>query len=433
MNHDEQSRREFLKRALAAGTAVAVPTAMSRAAIPAPGRGAKLNLAIIGVDGRGGRNLKNVSSENIVALCDIDRNRLKGAASRYPKARTYEDYRDVFKHDLDGVVVSTPDHMHAFPVVDALKRKLNVYCEKPLTHSIYEARLISRLTAKNGTVTQMGNQIHNHPSQNYRRAVEFVKSGLLGPVKRVHVWQGGGVKTGKRVKQSTPPAHVNYDRWIGPAPYRPYHRSHFHFDWRYWWDFGGGQLADFICHYMDLPYWALDLKYPKTVVAVGKKGHNGDNECPNFMKVDYYFEERAKLPPVHITWYHGGWKPKGAEVYRKGSAVLFEGGNGRMLVDYTTRKLFLENPVKPPKPFISDSKGHHREWLDAVRKGDSDTTCNFQYGALITECGHLGNLSYRLGQKKFDWNADKMKAVGVSGAEAIIKRPYRKGWKLAVE
>jgi len=440
------SRREFLKQALLAGTAVAGPPLLktgSRAA--APKRREKLNLAVIGVAGRGRANLKAVSGENIVALCDIDRQHLAVAAKKVPAAKTYENFRDVFdRHkDLDGVVVSTPDFMHVFPVVEALRRKLAVYCEKPLTHSIHEARLISRLTEKTKAVTQMGNQIHNHPSQNYRRAVEIIQAGVIGPVHRVHVWQGGGidwrngVKRGRRVEKASPPQHVNYDLWIGPAPYRPYDPSHFHFNWRYWWDFGGGQLADFVCHYMDVPYWALKLKSPKTVVAVGKKGHDGDNDCPHFMKVDYFHEARGSLPAVHVTWYHGGWKPKGAEVYKKNSAVLFEGTDGRLLVDYTTRKLFLQAGKKagPVKPTIPDSNGHHREWLEAVRAGNPETTCNFRYGALITECGHLGNLSYRLGQKKFDWNAGNMKPVGLSkaetaAAEKIIHREYRAGWSL---
>jgi hypothetical protein len=184
----------------------------------------------------------------------------------------------------------------------------------------------------------------------------------------------------------------------------------------------------------------LKLKYPKTVVATGKKGHDGDNDCPNFMKVDYHFEAeerpgRSQRPgrlPVHLTWYHGGWKPQGAEIYKKGSAVLFEGTEGRLLVDYTTRKLFLQSgkTAASVKPTIPDSKGHHREWLDAVRTGNPNTTCNFQYGALVTECGLLGNLSYRLGQKKFDWDAANMKAVGLEGADAIIRREYRSGWSL---
>ena len=441
--HDERSRREFLKQALIAGTSLAAAPLAAREQSQAaePKRKEKLNLAVIGVAARGGANLNGVAGENIVALCDVDRKHLSAAAARFPSAKTYENYRDVFdRHkDLDGVVVSTPDFMHVFPVVEALKRKFAVYCEKPLTHSIYEARLISRLTAKHKAVTQMGNQIHNHESQNYRRAVEIVQAGVLGPVRRVHVWQGGGinwqhgVKRGRRVEKATPPKHVNYEQWIGPAPYRPYDPSHFHFNWRYWWDFGGGQLADFVCHYMDLPYWALGLKYPRTVVATGNKGHDGDNDCPNFMKVDYHFEARGKQPPVHVTWYHGGWKPKGAEIYRKNSAVLFEGPQGRLLVDYTTRKLFLQSGkhAAAVKPTIPDSKGHHREWLDAVRAGNPNTTCNFQYGALVTECGHLGNLSYRLGKKKFDWDAKQMKAVGLNGAAAIIKREYRKGWALA--
>ena len=438
MSDVERSRREFLKQALVAGTAVAAPSLLvsseTQASFRSKKKGDKLNLAVIGVAGRGGANLNGVSGENIVALCDIDRNRLAAAAKRFPSAKTYENFRDLFdgQKDLDGVVVSTPDFMHAFPVVEGLKRKLAVYCEKPLTHSIHEARVISRLTAKSKAVTQMGNQIHNHPSQNYRRAVEIVQAGTIGPIHRVHVWQGGGVRTGKRVKTGTPPSHINYEQWLGPAPYRPFHESHFHFNWRYWWDFGGGQLADFVCHFMDVPFWALGLKYPKTVVATGRKGHDGDNLCPNFLKVDYHFGARGKQPPVHVTWYHGGWKPKGAEIYKKGSAVLFEGSDGRFLVDYTTRKLFLQSgkTAKPVKPTIPNSKGHHREWLDAVRSGNPNTTCNFQYGALITECGHLGNLSYRLGQKKFDWKAEKMQAVGVSGAAAIIKREYRKGWVL---
>jgi len=226
---------------------------------------------------------------------------------------------------------------------------------------------------------------------------------------------------------------VNYDQWLGPAPYRPFSESHFHFNWRYWWDFGGGQLADFICHYMDLPYWALGLKYPRSVVATGKKGHDGDNACPNFMRVDYEFPARSEQPPVHITWYHGGWKPKGAEIYKKNSAVLFEGTDGRVLADYTTRKIFMQagKEARPVKPTIPDSIGHHQEWIDAVKKGPgTPTTCNFQYGARLTEAGHLGNISYRVGKKKLLWDAENMRATNCPEADRYIRREYRKGWSL---
>ena len=433
---DITSRREFLKAAVAAGTslpAAGVLLGSHPAVAAARSPNEKLNLGVIGVAGRGASNLGGVSSENIVALCDIDAGRLGKAAAKYPRARAVEDYRRVLDiKNLDGVVVSTPDHMHAIPVAAALRRGLAVYCEKPLTHSIHEARLISRLTAESKAVTQMGNQIHNHSSGNYRRVVETIQAGAIGAVRRVHVWQGGGVRVGKRVTAGTPPTGVNYDRWIGPAPFRPFHPSHFHFNWRYWWDFGGGQLADFVCHYMDLPYWALGLDYPRVIVATGRKGHDGDNDCPNHMRVDYQFDENKSRPAVHITWYHGGWKPKGAEVYQKGSAVLFEGTDGRLLADYTSRKLFLQGGKKAPevKPTIPDSVGHHREWIEAVKGGDPNTTCNFRYGALLTECGHLGNLSYRLGQKRLTWDAKAMRATDCPEADAIIRREYRKGWTL---
>jgi predicted dehydrogenase len=430
---DVRSRREFLQAAVAAGTTI--PAGLSLLApsrVQAEKRSAneKLNLAIIGVAARGGANLRGVSSENIVVLCDIDSKRLGQAAETYPRAKTYADYRRVFDHkNLDGVVVSTPDHMHAIPVVQALRQGLAVYCEKPLAHSVHEIRTIRDATAKAKVVTQMGTQIH--AGDNYRRVVETIQAGTIGPIKRVHVWLGSGVRTGQRVKEGTPPAHVDYDLWLGPAPYRPFHTSHFHFNWRFWWDFGGGQLADFWCHYVDLVFWALKLKAPTTVAAQGEKGHDGDNECPNFMRIDYTFPAMGKQPPVHMTWYQGGWKPKGAEVYGKGSAVLFEGADGRLLADYGSKKLFLEGgqEAKPVEQSIPNSIGHHKEWIEAV-KGNGKTTCHFEYGGALAEAGLLGNVSYRVGKKKLDWDAEKLKATNCPEADQYIRREYRKGWVL---
>jgi len=429
------SRRRFLQAALAAGTAV--PLART---VPAFAAGAKatrspnekLQLACIGVGGRGHDNLMGVASENIVALCDIDAARLAKAAGEFPNAKTYDDYRRVFDHDnLDGVVVSTPDHMHAIPVAEALRRGLPVYCEKPLTHSIYEMRYIRRLAAEAKVATQTGNQIHDHPAGNYRRVVELLQAGVIGPVRRVHIWLPPMVKACKRVKESQVPEGISYDLWIGPAPYRPFHPTSFHFDWRFWWDFGGGQLSDFICHYMDLPYWALGLKYPSTIHATGEKGHDGDNDVPAKMRVEYEFEERPYQPAVHITWYHGGGKPEGAEVYEKNAAVLFEGDDGRLLADYTTRKVFMNagKEERTVNPSIPDSIGHHEEWLRAIRTG-GPTTCPFEYGGLLTECGHLGNVSYRAGQKKLEWDAEAMRFPNAPEAEQFLKREYRKGWSL---
>ncbi|MBT4867840.1 MAG: Gfo/Idh/MocA family oxidoreductase [Planctomycetaceae bacterium] len=430
---DVRSRREFLQAAVAAGTTIpAGLSLLAPARVRAEKRSAneKLNLGIIGVAARGGANLNGVSGENIVVLCDIDSKRLGQAAERFPKAKTYADYRRVFDHkNLDGVVVSTPDHMHAIPVVQALRQGLAVYCEKPLAHSVHEIRTIREETAKAKVVTQMGTQIH--AGNNYRRVVETIQAGTIGPVKRVHVWLGSGVRTGQRVKQGTPPAHVDYDLWLGPAPYRPFHTSHFHFNWRYWWDFGGGQLADFWCHYVDLVFWALKLKAPTTVAAQGEKGHDGDNECPNQMRIDYIFPAMGKQPPVHLTWYQGGWKPKGAEVYGKGSAVLFEGDDGRLLADYGSKKLFMEGGQQPDpiEQTIPNSIGHHKEWIEAV-KGNGKTTCHFEYGGALAEAGLLGNVSYRAGKKKLEWDAEKLKATNCPEADQYIRREYRKGWVL---
>jgi predicted dehydrogenase len=425
------SRREFLHAALAAGTAVSSGWS-PRTALAQEPRSAneKLNLAVIGVAARGGANLSGVAHENVVVLCDIDSTRLDQAAENFRAAKKLVDFREIFAlPNIDGVVVSTPDHTHAIPVAMALKNNWPVYCEKPLTHSLYEARVLRRLHIEHPVATQMGNQIHSD-LHNYRRVVEAVRSGVLGDITRVHVWQGGGVRTGQRVQQAEPPKNVNYDLWLGPAPYRPFHESHFHFNWRYWWDFGGGQLADFGCHYMDLPFWALELGAPSTITAKGEKGHDGDNECPNLLQVDYQFPARGAYPAVQLTWYHGGWMPEGAAEYKRNSAVLFEGTEGRLIADYGTNKIFLNSgkTAEPIAPSIPDSIGHHKEWCHAIRTGET-TGSHFGYAGNLTEAVHLGNLAYRVG-KPITWDAAALKAVGCPEADPIINRKYRDGWTL---
>lgn len=427
------NRRQFIQASLAAGTAATTGMlARPQQASGAPERSANelLKLAVIGVAARGGSNLKGVGHEQVAVLCDIDEQRLNQAAEQFPHAKKLVDFREVFEiPDLDGILVSTPDHTHAIPVAMALKKGLPVYCEKPLTHSLYEARVLRRLNAEARVATQMGNQIHSDLS-NYRRVVEIVRSGVIGEVNRVHVWLGSGVRTGQRVTEGTPPAHVHYDLWLGPAPERPFHESHFHFNWRYWWDFGGGQLGDFGCHYMDLPFWALQLGAPTTITAHGEKGHDGDNECPQRLQVDYQFPARGDAPPVHLTWYHGGWRPDGAEQYQKNSAVLFEGTEGRVLADYGTNKIFLNSgaTAQPVKPWITDSIGHHKEWLRAIRTGET-TGSHFEYAANLTEAVHLGNIAYRVG-KPIAFDAVNLKCVDCPEADPIIRREYRAGWVL---
>jgi len=434
--HDSRhsiSRRDFLAAAVAAGTAVPVVDALSRSAQAAPRKKSpneRLNLAVVGLGGQGLYDLRETSSENIIALCDVDAKHLDRAAEKHPHAKKIEDFRHVLDLDnLDGVVVGTPDFAHAIVVVAALRRRLPVYSEKPLTRTIQELRTLLDATRDANVPTQTGNQIH--AGSNYRRSVDIVRAGVLGPVRRVYIWQKTSVRALKLAKEATVPAGLNYDLWLGPVAYRPFNPAFFHFDWRYWWDFGGGHLADFCCHYMDVPFWALDLTYPSTVHAWGKKTYDGDNDMPDAMRVEYEFPARGDKPPVHLTWYQGSYEPEWLGVYGKQSAVLFEGENGRLLLDYKTRKLFLEPGLEAAAvpQTIPDSPGHHKEWIDAIKTG-SKPTSPFEYGGLLTEAGLLGNVSYRVGQKKLVWDAVAARATNCPEADRFLQSDYRAGWSL---
>lgn len=434
---DSVSRRDFLRAAMAAGTCL--PAGLEIIANPARAadekpRSAndKLNLAIIGVAAKGRDNLNNVASENIVAICDIDAKRLDDVAKIYPAAQKFDDWRKAIDvKGLDGVVVSTPDHTHAGPTLASLQRGLAVYCEKPLTHTVAEARKVGEFTKRYKNVTQMGTQIH--AGDNYRRVVEMVQGGVIGPVTRVHVWLASSVPSFKKpAPDAMPPEHVKYDLWLGPAPYRPFSEAHFHFNWRYWWDFGGGSMADFFCHYCDLAFWALGLTQPTSVVCSrSEKVHDGDNEPPTRMQVDYQFPARGDQPAVALSWYQGGWKPEGADMYGKSSAVLFEGRDGRILADYGTNKVFMQEgkELKKVEPSIPNSIGHWKEWIEAT-KTKGPTTCNFEYASNLTESALLGNVSLKAGMKTLDWKADTMKISGAADAEKFLTKEYRKGWEL---
>lgn len=429
------SRRRFL--AASAG-ALAAPAALS-----ARGANEKLNLAVVGVANRGGDNLRGVSSENIVALCDIDPANAAKAREQFPKAAYFTDYRNLFDtaaNTFDAVVVSTPDHHHAFATLGALSLGKHVYCEKPLCHSVEEVRRVRQVAAAKKLVTQMGTQIH--AGENYRRVVELVHGGALGPVNRVHVWNGsrpvGGRKTGGK-----PSAAFDLDLWVGPAPTEffevavnksswTYPWPHFH--WRWWWEFGGGTLADLGCHYIDLPFWALGLTAPTSVTATGKKTYAGDNTVPDVMQVDYQFPAANGRPAVHLTWYHGASGPglDGKEKYPGyGSAVLFVGEKGKLVADYGKHALlpeeFARSVARPPQS-IPPSVGHHKEWIEAV-KGNGKTTCNFDYSGGLTEAVLLGNVAYRCGEP-ITWDAAAAAVTNTKAAGQYLGREYRKGWAL---
>lgn len=397
----------------------------------------KLDVAVIGVGNRGGANLSGVAEENVVALCDVDDNILAKAASKFPKAKIFNDFRRMLdERGIDAVVVSTPDHTHAVASVMAMRSGRHLYSEKPLTRTVSECRIVRDTAKKMGLVTQMGTQIH--AGTNYRRVVELVQGGAVGTVGEVHVWCGVSYG-GKDAPKNRPPVPqgLHHDLWLGPVPFVPYHPEYIPGRWRNWWAFGQGGLGDFGCHYMDLPYWALDLRDPLTIESEGPPVHP-DSTAP-WQIVRYEYPARGSQPPVKMTWYHGGkWPEQYAELLPSGdkawkSAVLFAGSKGYLLADYSRFKLLPEEKFKgftPPVPSIPDSIGHHKEWISACKVCDpGKTTCNFDYSGALTEAVLLGNVAYRVGSK-LQWDSKNLKAINCPKAEDFIRHQYRRGWKI---
>jgi predicted dehydrogenase len=323
--------------------------------------------------------------------------------------------------------------------VMAMKLGKHCYCEKPLTHSVWEARQMAEVARENNLVTQMGTQIH--AGGNYRRVVELVQSGAVGTVGEVHVWLGanfsgparptGGSQPDAPTDQLPVPETLDWDLWLGPAAYRPYHSAYAPFHWRYWWNFANGNLGDFFCHYCDLAFWALDLRHPTTVEA---EGPVHPESAARWTIARQQYPARGERPPVRLTWYNGGPYPelvKEKNVPQWGSAVLFVGSKGMLISDYGKHQLLPEEQYadfQRPEPFIADSIGHQREWVEACKSG-GPTTCNFDYSGALTEAALLCNVALRTGEK-IDWDAQNLKATGCPQADQFIRREYRQGWTL---
>jgi predicted dehydrogenase len=443
-NHPLDRRGFLVQSALTIGAGLAAPRFLR-----ARDTHNKLNIAIIGAGGRGAANTNGVASENIVALCDVNRTALGRAATRYPKARQEVDFRKLFDHskEFDAVVVSTCEHTHAFATLAALRLGKHVYCEKPLTHNVYEARVIREAAAKTKVATQMGTQMH--ATDNYRRVVELIQTGAIGPVREVHVWvsRAWGLQSEEEAKKNkdivyvadrpresvVPPADLVWDLWLGPAPERPFNPVYVPGPkWYRWWDFGNGTMSDLGSHWNDLPFWALDLRVPVSVEAAGPKPH--PEIAPASMQVTWEFPAREKLPAVRMTWYQGTNKPdrwSDGKIPKWGNGVLFVGERGMLLADYSKNVLLPEKEfadLERPAPYIPKSLGHYAEWIEACKTG-KPTTCNFDYAGWLTEANHLGNVAFRAGRKLL-WDAATMKAKGCPEADAYIRREYRKGWKL---
>src|SRR3954471_24820588 len=419
------TRRRFTRTFLTAAGAITAAPAFLRG----QNLNDKLNIAIIGAGGRGGSNLASVSSQNIVALCDVNTNNLNSAAARHPKAKKFADFRKVFDQakEFDAVVVSTCEHTHAFATMLALKSGKHVYCEKPLTHNIWEARQIREAAAKAKVATQMGIQIH--ATDNYRRVVELVQSGLIGPIKEAHVWVGRSwglqsEEAAKRYKdivwvterptEAQPiPAGLDWDLWLGPAPERPYNSVYFPGPkWYRWWDFGNGTMSDLGSHWNDLPFWALKLQAPLTIEGSGPPPH--PEIAPASMSAKYEYAARGDMPPVSLTWHRGENKPelwKNGGIPKWDSGCLFIGSKGMILADYSKHVLLPEKDFadfQRPAQTIARSPGHHAEWLQACKTGKR-TSADFQYSGWLTEANHLGNVAFRVG-RKIEWDPKRLRA-----------------------
>lgn len=433
----QMSRRQFIERSAAVGAGALLGESGADAQQSASGArvsrspNEKLNIGIIGVANQGRYNLQNVRSENIVALCDVDDNYLAATIQEFPGATVYNDFRRMLEQkDVDAVVVATPDHIHAPATLIALETGRHVYCEKPLTHTVGEARKVIAAAHRSKLATQMGTQIH--AGDNFRRVVELVQSGAIGQIAEVHVWVDSlYTGTGRPVEKPPVPPTLHWPLWLGPAPVRPYHPTYVPFWWRSWWDFGGGALADLACHHMDLPHWALNLREPLTIEAEGPpvKAEN----TPEWLIVRYEYPARAAMPPVKLTWYNTGKRtPYHAEgKLPNWGSVLFVGEKGMLLSDYNRHVLLPEKDFEgfqPPPQTIPASIGHHAEWIQACKTG-APTTCNFDYSGPLAQTVLLGNVAYRVGCK-LEWDAVHHQITNCPEAEPFVNPRHRRGWKV---
>ncbi|MGC8668088.1 MAG: Gfo/Idh/MocA family protein [Chthonomonadales bacterium] len=434
------SRRELIQHAaLSAGLAALGGVWLDRQAKASTSPNEKLNIACIGVGGQGASDLGHFVHENIVAMCDVDDARAADSFKAHPEARKYYDYRQMLEKEaknIDAVVVSTPDHHHAPASAMAIKLGKHVYCQKPLTHTVDEARALMNLARKHKVVTQMGTQ--GHPS--YVRLVEYIEKGVIGPVTEVHVmtdrpagWWPQGIE---RPTTADPiPPTLKWDLWLGPAPERPYNHAYLPFVWRGWWDFGTGALGDMACHLMDGAFWSLKLQYPTTVEAEGEPLL--PDSCPKWMVVHYEFPPRGDMPAVKLHWYDSNRRPpedvmEGITLKPGFNGSIFVGEKGKLLVPHGgepqpfPKEKFPD--FEPPAPYLPRVADHYQQWVDACKHG-GETGSNFDYAAVMTESVLLGNVAFRVG-KKLEWDAKHMRASNAPEADQYVKHHYRRGWSL---
>lgn len=450
------NRRHFIYTSAiaAAGLSLGVPAAMARANFKSPNE--KLDIAGVGTNGRAAADLDGVSSENIVALCDVDSNNLADALKRYPGARPYNDYRVMIEKEksIDAVVVAVPDHHHAPAAIRAIRAGKHVYVEKPLTHNVWEARQLTLAAREAGVATQMGNQ--GHSADGIRTMAEMVWSGVIGQVREAHCWtdraKGWWTQGVTRPSGSEPVPHsLDWDKWLGPAPERPFLKDwpaaertqrnpHVYHpeSWRGWWDFGAGALGDMACHLMDCPQMALKLGPPSTIEVV-----SSSERVPEMPPVEailrYEFPARGDMPPCTLTWYDSGQKPpKPAELEMdklEDNGVLLVGDKGKMVCGCYGQnpRLLPESKMddykRPPKTIPrAPGNSSHKDWIRACKGGPAPSS-NFDISGPFTEWVLLGNVAIRVG-KKLEWDSENLRVKNAPEAAEFIKRTYRPGWEV---
>lgn len=445
MSHGVNGKGGISRRIFLMGTAAAVGGYATRATAAAGARSVspneRLNIAGIGIGGQGGRDIDNVASENIVALCDVDDRHAARCYARYPKAKRYRDYRVMLEKEksIDAVVVATPDHSHAIVSMAAIQLGKHVYCEKPLTHTVYEARMLAKAAREAKVATQMGNQ--GQAGEEARVIAEYIRDGAIGEVREIHGWSNRYPRISQRGMgrpegESPIPDTLDWDLWLGPAPHRPYvEGAYLPFVWRGWWDFGSGVLGDIGCHNFSAIFKALKLGPPSTVEATSTAAQcppevNAES-APVASIVRYTWDDRD----LTLTWYDGGlmpFRPDELEEDRKmggGDGMLYVGTKGKML----NHRLIPEARMKEyeqPEKTLPRSPGHYQEWLNACKDGEP-AGANFDFAGPLTEVVQLGNIAIKTG-KKLKWDSVNMTVTNCPEANQYINPPYREGWSLGV-
>jgi predicted dehydrogenase len=435
------TRRQFLGGAAAVAAFTVVPRhVLGGPKYVAPSE--KLNIACIGIGGMGASDVGQFSGENIVALCDVDWKHAAGTFEKLPNAKKYRDFRkmlDAEEKNIDAVSVSTPDNIHAVAAMAAIKRDKHVYCQKPLCHDVYEVRQLTLAAREHGVMTQMGTQLH--ATTEMKTMVEIIQSGAIGDVRKVDLWSGKNWGGGTRPQGTAPvPETLDWDLWLGPAPYRPYYPNvYLPAEWRRWWDFGTGTLGDMGCHIIDPAWWALNLDAPTSIEA--QPGPFNDETYPTKTIITWEFPARGSLPAVTVRWFDGENRPPRPAELEEGRNLpdqggLYYGDKGTLLLPHGSRPELLPyskmKEFKPPEPSLPREKdgasGHYQEWVRAC-KGGPKPLSNFDYAGPLTEAILLGNIAAKA-SRKIEWDSAAMKIRNMSEMNQHLRRQYRQGWAL---